>query len=99
MHCIEGCHPKSNDVPLSPTVAGVRFSGDGARLAVPKAESVLVLEREGGWSPGGARSVTISGLAQGERVTCLDWAADNRYILAATSKVSRETESALYIMC
>ena len=84
---VEGCHPKSNDVPLSPSVAGVRFSGDGARLAVPKADTVLVLEREGGWQQSQARTVTISGLAQGEMVTCLDWAADSKYILTATNKV------------
>ena len=84
---LEGCHPVSNDVPLSPTVAGVRFSGDGERLAVPKADTVLVLEKEHGWSSAQTHSVTISGLIQGERVTCVDWAADNRYILAATNKV------------
>ena len=84
---IEGCHPKSNDVPLSPSVAGVRFSRDGARLAVPKADTVLVLERETDWSPSQAKRVTISGLAQGETVTCLDWTADTKYILAATNKV------------
>ena len=33
------------------------------------------------------RSVTITGLAQGERLTCVDSAADSRYILAATNKV------------
>ena len=84
---LEGCHPVSNDVPLSPTVAGVRFSGDGERLAVPKADTVLVLEKEHGWSSAQTRSVTITGLIQGERVTCVDWAADSRYILAATNKV------------
>ena len=82
---IEGCHPKSNDVPLSPSVAGVRFSRDGAMLAVPKADTVLVLERETDWSPSQAKRVTISGL--GEIVTCLDWTADTKYILAATNKV------------
>ena len=74
-------------MPLSPSVAGVRFSGDGERLAVPKTDIVLILEKEEGWSPAQSRSVTISGLAQGERVTCVDWAADSRYILAATNKV------------
>ena len=87
MQIIEGCHPKSNDVPLSPSVAGVRFSRDGARLAVPKADTVLVLERETDWSPSQAKRVPISGLAQGEIVTCLDWTANTKYILAATNKV------------
>ena len=68
-------------------MAGVRFSGDGERMAVPKTDTVLVLEKEEGWSPAQSRTVTISGLAQGERVTCVDWAADSRYILAATNKV------------
>ena len=89
VQCVEGCHPKSSDVPLSPSVAGARFSRDGARLALAKCDTLLVLEREQGWDPARARRVSVGG-GQGELITCLDWAADARYILAATNRVRQK---------
>ena len=77
-------HPKSNDVPNSPTVAGLKFSKDGALLAVPGAQEVQVLQRSNNWaSKGKAR---LENLGKNEMVTCLDWDRQDKYIVAATNK-------------
>ena len=80
-------HQKSNDVPNSMTVAGLRFSRDGSLLAVPRAGSgeVEVLGRDISW--GRVGKVKLDNLQQKEMVTCLDWGNKASYIIAATSKV------------
>ena len=86
--CIPDLHQKSNDVPNSVTVAGLRFSRDGSVLAVPRAGSgeVEVLGRDISW--GRVGKVKLDNLQQKEMVTCLDWSNKASYIIAATSKVS-----------
>ena len=84
VECLKHCHPKSSDVSQSPSVAGIRFSRNGNWLAVAKTNRVLVLERETEWDQDEGRSVRVGG-SRRELVTCLDWEADNTYILAATN--------------
>ena len=85
---IPDLHPKSNDVPNSVTVAGLRFSRDGSLLAVPGAGTgeVEVLGRDINW--GRVGKVKLNKLQQKEMVTCLDWSNKATYIIAATNKVS-----------
>ena len=84
MALLPNLHPKSNDVPNSPTVAGLKFNKDGTVLAVPTGREVRILERNNSWtSKGKAR---LDSLQNNEMVTCLDWDREEKYIVAATNK-------------
>ena len=85
LQLLDSCHARINDVPHSPTVAGLSFSRGGDEVAVVAGGGVAVLAREGGWAPPGRRCDL--GLPQGELATCLAWDADTRYLVAATNKV------------
>ena len=84
---LDNVHPKSNDVPNSSTVCGLKFSPNGEYLAVPKGKSVLLLEKKKDWKQSSSCNID---LADGEVVTCVEW--DNSesgpsYLIAATNKV------------
>ena len=84
---LDNVHPKSNDVPNSSTVCGVKFSPNGEFLAVPKGKSVLLLEKKKDWKQSSSCNLD---LVDGEVVTCVEW--DNSesspsYLIAATNKV------------
>ena len=65
---------------------GVKFSRDGKYLAVPKGPSVMILDKSKSWES--ELSCSVTGLVDGEMITCVDWNHDNDYIVAATNKVS-----------
>ena len=81
---LPGQHTKSNDVPMSATVAGLKFSRDGEMLAVPTGHSVQILQRKRNWTSQGA--VRMDKLQKDEMVTCLDWDYQDKHIVAATNK-------------
>ena len=83
--CLPNLHPKSNDVPNSPTVAGLRFSKDGSMLAVPQGKEIEVLSKKFNWGRLGKVKLDLQ---QDEMVTCLDWDSQGSYIIAASNKVS-----------
>ena len=75
--------PKSNDVSTSTTVCGLRFSRAGA-LAVPRSDSVVVLQRDS-WDV--VTTLRTEKLAEKEIFTCVDWNNTDTFIMAGTSKV------------
>ena len=77
-------HPKSNDVPLSTTVAGLKFSRDGELLAVPAGHEVKILHRKRNWSC--QSQARLYKLPKEEMVTCLAWDWQDKHIVAATNK-------------
>jgi len=81
--CLENVHSKSNDVPQSGTVAGIRFNREGQCLAVPRGQKVQVLDQSKNW---GQASECIISSIEAEIVTCVDWSSDGSYLVAATNK-------------
>ena len=68
----------------SKTVCGIKFSNSGAFLAVPKSDSVSVLQRES-WIE--TKSLKCDKLEDKEMFTCVDWRKDESMLVAGTSKV------------
>ena len=68
----------------SKTICGIRFSNSGAFLAVPKTDSISVLQRDS-WIE--AKSLKCEKLEEKEILTCVAWRKDESMIVAGTSKV------------